>query len=102
MKFSIEAQAEGLYLFNLSANLEPNTYNESQEVYSFLQKCKSLTKDTIASCTELIKEYKELEESYTEFGDAVLLSFARNILLYKVVTLYPELLKDLLLLQNLR
>lgn len=102
MNYSIEAQAEALYLFNMNANLEYQSYVVNKKLWQLYEKSKSLNKDKEFTFRFLITLYNDLKKEYVEYNEAVILCYVRNILLYKFTTLYQDLLNDNELLENLK
>lgn len=103
MNYSIEAQAEALYLFNMNANIKETDYPVDQDLWDFYIKCKELAPMKSTTLVSLIESFNLLKrQPNKEFNDSVILCYSRNILLYKLTTLYQDLFSDNELLENLK
>lgn len=103
MNYSIEAQSEGLYLFSMNANIKPSDYPVDEDLWQFYTACKVLTEVSELNFKNLVEQYNLFKrQPDKEFHDSVILSYCRNILLFKLTTLYQNLFNDYDLLENLK
>lgn len=102
MNYSIEAQAEALYLFNMNANIKEEDYPVEKDLWSLYINVKGIESKYDSIFKTLVQQYSEFKKKYVEFNDSVILYYLRNILLYKLTTLYQHMLNDNELLENLK
>lgn len=103
MNYSVEAQSEALYLFNMYANIKPEDYPVAEDLWQFYTACKILNKNSEQDFKNLAEQYNIFKrDNEKEFHDSVILCYSRNILLYKLTTFYQTLFNDSDLLENLK